>query len=126
MSDAMNIYCKIYVESDLDKAELLQLLARLANGSVHLRTVAAPECEIDVVTNEDFSEARNAQGPDQFLFYPYYLDMEPTPTTTRAHFIGCVGELLEGLWRSGCKAVAACDFESDLPRRGGSLSSTAD
>jgi len=30
-----------------------------------------------------------------------------------------VTALLEALWRGGCKAVAACDFEDELPARGG-------
>jgi len=34
-------------------------------------------------------------------------------------YVAFVAQLLEGIWNLGCKAVAACDFEDLLPRRGG-------
>jgi hypothetical protein len=30
-----------------------------------------------------------------------------------------IGRLLEALWAGGWRAVAACEFEDELPRRGG-------
>jgi hypothetical protein len=84
-----------------------------------MRTVSTSEFQVDVVVNEDFDERRRSQNHDQFLFYRYYLDIEPTENATRQRYVESVGNLLEGLWQSNCKAVAACDFESELPQNGG-------
>jgi hypothetical protein len=117
MSD--NMYCKIYVDSHAEKARLLDLIAVIISGSIKMRTVSSPEFEVDLVVNEEFDEARRVQNADQFLFYRYYLDIEPTECVRRERYVESVSNLLEGLWRSGCKAIAACDFENELPRRGG-------
>ncbi len=113
------MYCKIYVDSKADKGQLLDLIASINSGSINMRTVSSPELQVDLVVNEDFDEKRTKQNGDQFLFYRYYLDVEPTESVRRERYVESVGKLLERLWQSGCKAVAACDFESELPRMGG-------
>lgn len=126
MSDTQNLYCKVYVDSQAEKGHLLDLLARITSGSIKMRTVASPELQIDLVVNEDFDEAKRLSKENQFLFYRYYLDIEPTEGVALEQYVQSVGSLLEGLWQSGCKAVAACDFESKLPRSGGYNSSLAE
>ena len=118
-SAMLNMYCKVYVDTDTDKGQLLGLLTRITSGSVRMRTISAADYEMDVVINEDYDESKSLEGEDQFLFYRYYLDIEPTDRTTREQYVRSIGNLLEGLWRSACRAVAACDFESELPRGGG-------
>ncbi|MFB8757527.1 hypothetical protein [Streptomyces nigra] len=56
--------------------------------------------------------------PFDFLEWPTALECEAhagTPTEV----VQAVAAVLEALWRSGFKALAACDFEDDLPARGG-------
>ncbi len=113
------MYCKIYVDSKADKRQLLDLIAGMISGSIKMRTVSSPELEVDLFVNEDFDEKRRLQNGDQFLFYRYYLDVEPSESARRERYVESVGKLLERLWQSGYKAVAACDFESELPRMGG-------
>jgi hypothetical protein len=117
MGIAEDGYCKVYVDTDLDKGKLAALLAGLSGGSLSARTIVAADYEIDVLTNEDFHEARRKHG-DGFLFYRYYLDVFPRIEAT-GRYVRCVGDLVEGLWNSGCKAVASSSFEAELPRRGG-------
>lgn len=119
MSDIPNLYCKVYVDSQAKKGQLLDLLARMISGTIKMRTLSSPDLQIDLVVNEDFDEAKRLSKQDQFLFYRYYLDVEPTEGVALEQYVRSVGVLLEGLWQSGCKAVAACDFESKLPRSGG-------
>ncbi len=126
MSDTPNMYCKVYLDSQADKGQLLDLLANIISGSIKMRTVSSSELQVDLVVNEDFDESRRSQGEDQFLFYRYYLDIEPTENAPRERYVKSVGSLLEGLWRSAHKAVAACDFESELPRSGGYKTSSPD
>jgi len=126
MSDIQNLYCQVFVDSQAEKGQLLDLLARITSGSINMETVSSPELQIDLEDNEDFDEAKRLSKQDQFLLYRYYLDVEPTEAVALEQYVQSVGGLLEGLWQSGCKAVAACDFESKLPRSGGYNSSLAE
>ena len=126
MSDIQNLYCQVFVDSQAEKGQLLDLLARITSGSINMETVSSPELQIDLEDNEDSDEAKRLSKQDQFLLYRYYLDVEPTEAVALEQYVQSVGGLLEGLWQSGCKAVAACDFESKLPRRGGYNSSLAE
>jgi hypothetical protein len=111
-------YCKIFVDTKLESDQLVSLLAGIGGGSIDSRTVTCADYELDVMRNEEFDAAKS-EGSDGFLFYRYYLDILSTTESAREPYIQNVARLLEGLWRSGCRAVAACNFESELPRCGG-------
>jgi hypothetical protein len=115
----MNLYCKIFVDTDSEPQRLVDLIARILSAPHDRWTVNTTLCEIDVEKNEDFDQARRSQSPDGFLHYRYYLDIEPIAGADRAAYVESIGQLLNRLWDSGCRAVAACDFEEDLPRGGG-------
>jgi hypothetical protein len=119
MGIAQELYCKVYIDTDWDKDRLTDLIARISKGTVSRRTVVSVDYEGDVLHNEDFDSAKITGENDEFLFYRYYLDVFPGGHASRGQYIKSIGNLLEELWRSGCKAVAACSFESELPRKGG-------
>ncbi|MFD5730487.1 hypothetical protein ACFWMT_30845 [Streptomyces sp. NPDC058368] len=56
--------------------------------------------------------------PFDFMEWPTVLECEAT-SGAPAEVVKAVTSLLEALWREGFKAVAACDFEDELPARGG-------
>ena len=122
----MDMYCKVFVDSEADQTQLLLLVARITSGSIDTGTVDSPDLEAYLDANDDFDDVKRLQGPDQFLFYRYYFDVDPTDTTTRERYVQSVGQLLEGLWQARCKAVAACDFENELPRGGAYIGSSED
>jgi hypothetical protein len=128
MNDTPNMYCKLFVDSTSDENQLLALIASITSGTIESKTgtVLSADFELYLDENDDFDETRRLQGEDQFLFYRYYLDVEPTENAPRERYVNAVGNLLEGLWRSGYKAVAACDFEGELPRSGGYHTSTTE
>lgn len=107
----MNLYCKVYLDSSLPKNAVVKSLAEWTGGQIHLRTVSTGPFEVDVVTNEDFDEARGREGRDGFLFYRYYLDIEPQPDVSEAEYVGAIRGLLTRLQGEGLRAVASCDFE---------------
>ena len=117
------MYCKVYIDSLSEKGELLDLIANIISGFVKMRTVSTPEFQVDLVMNEDFDETKRMQGDVQFIFYRYYLDIEPAEHAQRERYVASVGSLLNELWKLGYKAVAACDFEDELPECGGYKSS---
>ncbi|MCG8970207.1 hypothetical protein [Streptomyces sp. CL12-4] len=65
----------------------------------------------------DYATSRRAH-PFDFLQWPTVLECEATDGTP-AEEVQAVTTVLEALWRGGFKAVAACDFEDELPTRGG-------
>ncbi|WP_217235528.1 hypothetical protein [Streptomyces sp. AC555_RSS877] len=56
--------------------------------------------------------------PFAFLEWPTVLECEASAGAP-ADVVQAVAAVLEALWRGGFKAVAACDFEDELPARGG-------
>ncbi|MEU9757579.1 hypothetical protein AB0D90_31380 [Streptomyces althioticus] len=65
----------------------------------------------------DYATGRRAH-PSDFLQWPTVLECEAADGAP-AEVVQAVTALLEALWRGGFKAVAACDFEDELPARGG-------
>ncbi|MFE5263123.1 hypothetical protein [Streptomyces coelicoflavus] len=61
---------------------------------------------------------RRHAHPSDFLQWPTVLECE-APAGTPAEVVQAVTSVLEALWHGGFKAVAACDFEDELPARGG-------
>jgi len=112
-----DLYCKIYVDTDMSKNQFLDFIAKTINGYIELRTVFHPFFEIDVVNNQDASPLQAISYVDVFLYYPYYLDIEPLDNIKREAYIASIAMLLMTLWDIGSKAVAACDFENELPKQ---------
>lgn len=111
------IYCKIYVDDASDPMGVLLRLQTIFGGSIERRTLRSTDFELDVSENEEFDPG--ARGSDRFLYSRFLLDVEATPTASKQHFVESVSRLLRSLWDLNVSAVAACDFESELPRRGG-------
>jgi hypothetical protein len=119
MYSEMDLYCKLFVETQLDRAALVRFVAQTVTGTENRSTIVSPWSEVDVRNNDDYDEDRAADPHDGFLFYRYYLDIEPVEDADPGEYILSIAQLLEALWKSGAKAVAACDFEEELPRKGG-------
>lgn len=118
MLDRQDLYCKIFVNGPPTSEDLLQLVSRTVGGAVEYHTVIAAGAEIYVAHNDE-DDALRAREPDGFLFYPYYLEVSAEPGQTRSAQITLVARLLEVFWAAHLEAIAASDFEEELPRRGG-------
>lgn len=113
-----NLHCKVFVGCDLEAESVLEMIAGISSASVDQLTVATDWGEVDVVENDEFDAVRR-KDRGGFVFYKLCLDIEPATSTARTRYVEGVALLLELLWDSGYRAVAACDFEEDLPRKGG-------
>ncbi|ADU75661.1 hypothetical protein M972_112761 [Acetivibrio thermocellus AD2] len=120
MREYDNLYCKIYVDSDLDIEQLKQKIISIVSGEKQLfRTIVTTFGEIDINKNEDFDDEKRKLEVDGFIYSRYYLDIEPKEDIGQQEYISHIGNLLRSLWSSGLKSVAACDFEEELPQKGG-------
>jgi len=110
-------YCQMFINCDLERAGLVAVVARIALGESDGDTVRGPVLDLDVMRNEDWR--RGTENPRDFLFFRYYLDIEPAAGAVNAEYVAAIGALLTRLWEQGFGAVAVCDFEDQLPRQGG-------
>ncbi|MFE5793250.1 hypothetical protein ACFQ8C_11845 [Streptomyces sp. NPDC056503] len=69
-------------------------------------------------TPNDYRTWARADAHDA-LRWPTVLEAEVSPGTAPAEVVEAVATLLRTLWSLGYKAVAACDFEDELPDAGG-------
>jgi hypothetical protein len=114
-----NLYCKIFLDCDLEREQLTQMIAISIDGRIESKTILSNYCEIDIENNEDFHDIQRHDYSDGFLYYPYYLDIEPSEEVLFSSYADVITKLLEYLWNKVYQAVAACDFEEELPRKGG-------
>lgn len=66
----------------------------------------------------DYATGQHAHAFD-FLQWPTVLECEATAGAPAEEVVQAVAAVLGALWRGGFKAVAACDFEDELPAHGG-------
>lgn len=119
----METYCQIYVDSPYgnNKRKLVEQIAALLGGTVAKSDetdVSAKGFEyITVMPNFDAGAAPPDSPPsDAFLFYSHIIEIDGSNLKTLK---AGIGKLLEGLWAAHIPAVAACDYEDDLPEAGG-------
>jgi hypothetical protein len=106
--------CEIYVDGP-DREGLTARILEITGGTRDGRHVNAGDHELYVDENDEADPARAAAFPDGFLHFA--LNVEVYPTSPPA--IALVTLLLETFWAAGWAAVAACDYETDLPHGGG-------
>jgi hypothetical protein len=123
MDDTQEMDCKIYVETDLPPQKLGKRLAALLSGTVSdspaSSTVHTPLAELDIRKNSDADSLLARGFPDGFLFFSQVVEIYPAPKADRELRVALVAGILRHFWSQGFPAVAACDYEDNLPHRGG-------
>lgn len=114
-----NLYCKIFIDTDEEKENVLNSIKDIVSGAIERWTIISESMEIDLRRNEDYNKKETARKEDGFIYSRYYLDIEPKENIKQEEYIYRIAILLQNLWSIGYKAVAACDFENELPRKGG-------
>lgn len=110
MSD---LYCKLFVQAQMTRDELVQWLARSVGGRVRLRTIATQTMELDVSSNDE-SDAQRADLNDGFLYFPFIVDVTPAENAVRDPYVAGVDAVMRSMRGAGMRVVAACDFEDEL------------
>ncbi|SFE60086.1 hypothetical protein SAMN04487969_104105 [Paenibacillus algorifonticola] len=119
MESQYDLFTKIFLDTDQEKTSVVETVSMIAKGSVTGSTILTEQAEIFIFNNGDFFEEKRNQGSDEFLYYRYYLDIEPIEDVDEKVYIAEISKLLAKLWDSGFKAIASCDFEDEFPRKGG-------
>ncbi|WP_217170651.1 hypothetical protein [Streptomyces sp. AC512_CC834] len=61
------------------------------------------------------------ESEDDFIGWPSVLDCQPTDSASLGEVVPVASEILGALWEVRIRAVAACDYEHLLPRKGGTI-----
>lgn len=105
-----DLYCKIYLDTALEIEELYFLINELLLGELEpIRTIKTAWCEIDLRRNSEFDLRRL----EDFLFWKYYLDVEPTKADEKEYIKG-ISDLIIKLKGKEIKAVLSCHFEEEI------------
>lgn len=117
-----DLYCKMFIDFEDELSDADELVSRLTNSPIKFKwgLIETAYAELDVRRNDDFKtpkELRSTDPEDAFLFWKYYIDIEPKDGVSRTQYVSTVGRLLLELWSKGINAIAACSFEDELPKR---------
>lgn len=93
--------------------DLYPYLCTMISGEMEpIRTIKTDWGEMDLRRNPDIKPQEEVS--DDFIIWPYYLDIEPKAGVDESEYIGQIGRLLKALKQKDIKAVAACDFEEKV------------
>jgi hypothetical protein len=115
-----DLYTKLYVRTTVSHAQLLNMVASIARGTVDAWTVVGRGLEIDVRPNEDAVGTEPSSEPSEaFLHSPFTVEVvsDAGPAGLR-RYLSEVGALMTGLHKAGMQVVANCDWEDKLPGKG--------
>lgn len=109
-----DLYCKIYLDTALEIEELYLLINELLAGELEpIRTIKTAWCEIDLRRNSEFDLKCLEKKPEDFIFWKYYLDVEPMDADENEYIKG-ISDLIIKLKGKEVKAVPSCDFEEAI------------
>jgi hypothetical protein len=124
MTASNDLSCTVYIDTELSldavATAVSKALTACVSGPAFSKTIQTPAGEFEVRRNSDSDAARATQFPDGFLFFRYRLEFYPGVDVPREAQIAAISCILPALWSQGIAAVAACDYEDELPHRGGS------
>jgi hypothetical protein len=129
MADLSHLDCRIYVQAKQTFDDLVALLMPTWPGSAILQRPASRSAEtrygdVEIRRNEDADELQAHKFPDGFLYFNYCLELYPKPAIPQKERVHFVANILNRLWSQGLPAVAACDYENELPHGGGNQDSS--
>ncbi len=109
-------FCRIFVKGVTTEA-VMAMLTTLVKGEFRRRSMFLPGLVVDVLRNGD---AAGAGDPgDDFVRWPVSIELEAAADAGEEVMVETVSKVLWALWNAGHGAVAACDFEDELPWNGG-------
>lgn len=116
MFNDSTIFCKVFVSFVRSKSDLIEFIKNAVAGKGEANTIYVKDIELYIERNDDYDAERSKEFPDGFLNFPYYLEIEGGSEEVQQIL---VTQLIERLWLEGIPAIAACDYERQLPQRGG-------
>lgn len=113
MADETYRYCKMFLRASPREAK--ELLARSLEAPFQRDLMRLSAAELEVLRNPE------AGAADSFLGWPTLVEVEVEAAggADRASVVGITAKVVKAMWDAGVPTVAACDYEDELPWRGG-------
>lgn len=108
-------FCKIFAETDEEPA-VMGMLVDLLGGQFQRRDLYLQGLVVSVLPNPDAAETD--PGAD-FVRWPLLVELDAEGAEGEGTIVNVTSRIVTALWGAGTRAVAACDFEAELPWRGG-------
>src|SRR5262245_4553276 len=115
--------CKVFVDGAPNTAALITWIAEAADGSPTDDGVQAPGLEMIAEDNDDAGPRAKLERDPGFLFFDHFVEIYFAPSVGFDRRVTEVSKVLEYLWGLSRPAVAACDYEDQLPRLAGAADS---
>ena len=110
----MERYCRIFVRSS-NREAIHSLVCTALHGSAVDDHIDADGAQAYVGDNG----YRDPEGGDDFLDWPLCVELDGDEQLEMARLVALTRDVLAGLWAAGVPAVAAADYEDQLPYNGG-------
>jgi hypothetical protein len=107
----------LYVDARLSLEAMVEIVATLTGGTVHMRDVGTEWADLCVADDGGDLHSRQRE-PDQFVYWDLYVDVEPKATTSPATLVHEIGALMRELRERGYRVVAVGDYSDELPGGG--------
>lgn len=109
-----NLFCKVFIDTDIDYEELFMVVKDHVCGEKEaISYICTNWAEISVKKNKEYFLEKYLLSPDDFLYWKYYLDVQPK-NVEQKEYIKKISHLINDLRGYGAKVIAACDFENEL------------
>lgn len=118
-AEYVDLDCMIYVDAIEFRDVLSCLQGSLAGASMSNGILALPGVRVYGAHNDYEMGGGVAEG--DFSQWPSVLECEPVGEISLESMVTSISVILRTLWGSQFRAVAACDYEDQLPERGGLL-----
>jgi hypothetical protein len=112
MADESYRFCKIFLRA-VEPRAAMDLLTVLLGAQFQRRSLTLPDAVVDVLANPESGKA------DDFIGWPTLVEIEAKADAERASIVAIASRIVTAMWDAEIPAVAACDFEDELPWRGG-------
>ena len=104
--------CILYV--NYDKDDLAKIVAQLLGVTTNSRDIEHKLVLAYVARNKNIYSREKFRSGSDFLFYPQYIELEPTEIAEEEPFIELVNKLIFSLRKNCGDVEAACDYEDRL------------
>lgn len=110
-------YCKVFINKDIQRFQLNRIINHIVSGRFD-GFDGFDGFNIDTWWGSIYLDDNDAAKPpwgkvndEDFIYWRYFMDIEPSDEVKREDYIGSIAELMTELYNIGCQVIAACDFE---------------
>ncbi|MFI8186144.1 hypothetical protein ACIF70_37390 [Actinacidiphila glaucinigra] len=105
--------CQIYVRGGHRESVTALVAATLGASADDHYTIRSGRMVFEIRLNPDDGLA------EDFIGWPFTIEAEADDSDPDPVLVEAVSRMLKAIWHRGLDAVAACDFEDELPDLGG-------